>query len=112
MIQLTGATAVISLITSSAADTEVHASLAGLSGTTVTPGSQNPAIASATTTTVVGATGSGTIYRRVKTLQIRNKHASTAQDVTVQHNNGTTTVQLIKVTLAGGEELHYDEGAG
>ena len=109
-MQLTGTSAVISVVTSAAVNLDAQASWVDLSGTTVTPGTTNTAISTATTTTVVGSPGSST-YRRVKTLHLRNKSAG-SDDVTVQHNNGTTTVELIKCTLAGGEELHYDEGAG
>jgi hypothetical protein len=79
--------------------------------TTITPGRSNTPILTATTTTVVGSPSSG-VYRTVKTLTARNRHASTANTVTVVHTDGTNAMELFKATLAAGESLHYHEGAG
>lgn len=111
MILLTTTSDVIKVVTGSALNTDVHASYVDLSGSTVTPGRTNTAVTTATTTTVVAAPGSST-SRTVKTLTIRNKDASSSQAVTVQHYDGTTTVDLVKVTVAAGDYLHYDEGKG
>jgi hypothetical protein len=111
MILLASTSDLLRIVTSQAVNTDVHTSWVDLNGTTVTPGRTNTAISTATTTTVVGSPGSST-YRTVKTLAIRNKHASTTQDVTVVHTDGTTAVELMIASLAAGECLHYDEHAG
>lgn len=101
----------IQLTTSSTANTDVHASFVDFASGSTTPGRQNTLISSAATTDVVASPGASTV-RTVKTLTVRNRHASTAQDVTVIHTDGTTAVELIKATLNAGDALHYDEHGG
>lgn len=111
MLLLASTSDLLRVTTSAAVTTDVHASWADLSGTTVTPGRQNTALSGSGVATVVPSPGISTV-RTVKTLHIRNRHATTSQDVTVSHTDGTTSVELIKVTLPAGYVLHYDEGAG
>lgn len=111
MLLLSSTSDVIRVTTSGAVSTDVHASWVDLNGSTVTPGRTNTLISTATTTTVVGSPGAST-YRTVKTLVIRNRHASTAQTVTVLHSDGTNIPELYKVTLLAGETLSYDENGG
>jgi len=111
MILLASTSDLVRVVTSTASTVDVHSSWSELNGTTVTPGRTNTAISSATTTTVVGSPGSG-VYRTVKTLSVRNRHATTANVVTILHTDGTTSVELVKCSLAAGESLHYDENAG
>lgn len=111
MILLASTADLLRIVTSAAITIDVHASWVDLNGSTVTPGRTNTAISTAATTTVVASPASST-YRTVKSLTVRNRHASTAQDVTLNHTDGTTSVELIKVTLAAGECLHYHEAAG
>lgn len=111
MILLASTSDLVRVITSAAINTDVHASWVDLNGSTVTPGRTNTLITTATTTTIVGSPAAST-YRTVKTITIRNRHASTAQDVTVVHSDGTSIPELIKITLAAGECLHYHEAAG
>jgi len=101
----------IRVTTSSTATTDVHASWVDVNGTTITPGRTNTAISTATTTDLVASPGAST-YRTVKTLTIRNRHASTSQDVTVIHTDGTNAMELVKATLTAGDALHYDEHNG
>jgi hypothetical protein len=110
VILLTTATDVLRTTTSSTATVDVYAAYVDLVTTTVTPGSQKTAISTATTTTVVAAPSSGA--RNIKSLFVRNRHASTASTVTVEAFNGTTAYQLHSVTLAASEALHYDEDGG
>lgn len=111
MLLLASTADLLRIVTSAAVTVDVHASWVDLNGSTVTPGRTNTAISTAATTTVVGSPASST-FRTVKSLTVRNRHASTAQDVTLNHTDGTTSVELIKVTLAAGECLHYHEAAG
>ena len=111
MILLTTTSDVLSVITSSTADIDVHASYVDLNAGVVTPARDNTLITTATTTTIVTSPASST-YRTVKSIFIRNAHATTSNDVTITHTDGTTTVDLCKVTLLAGYTLHYDEGNG
>jgi hypothetical protein len=101
----------ISVITSSTANIAVHASFVDYlqSPESATPGKQNTAITTATTTDIVAAPAAST-FRNVKFLSLRNKHASTANDVTVQFDANGTLFELIKCTLLAGEELVCREG--
>lgn len=111
MLLLASTADLLRVVTSAAVTIDVHASWVDLNGTTITPGRTNTAISTAATTTVVGSPAAST-YRTVKSLTVRNRHATTAQDVTLVHTDGSTAVELIKVTLAAGECLHYHEAAG
>lgn len=112
MLLLASTSDLLRVVTTTTASTDVHVSWCDLSGTTVTPGRTNTAtIATATTTTIVAAPAPST-YRTVKTIRIRNRHASTSQDVTIIHTDGTNALELSKATLAAGEAMHYDEHAG
>ncbi len=102
---------VLRVVTSSAVTVDAYASYVDANGTTVVGGRQSAAITTATTTTVVGSPGSG-VARKVKTLTIRNKHASTSVTVTLEHFNGTTAVEILKRTLAAGEQITYEDGQG
>lgn len=116
MLLLASTSDLIRLVTGSAVTVDVHASWANLDTSTdpdaVSFGRQNTAISTATTTTIVPAPGSATIYRTAKTISVRNRHATTAVTVTVQHTDGTTVSELISVSLPAGYTLHYDEGNG
>lgn len=111
MLLLTGTSDLVRVVTDAAIATDVHASYVDLNGSTVTPGRTNTAITTAATTTVVGSPSAST-QRTVKTLTVRNKHASLSQGVTILHTDGTTPVELIAVSLAAGECLHFHEAAG
>lgn len=112
MILLTSTSDAISVVTSSVANTDVHASwMDNLSGV-VTPGRTNTASISSATTTMIVAAPAASTQRNVKTVTIRNRHASISQDVTVKHTDGTNNLELIKVTLAAGEELSYADAQG
>jgi hypothetical protein len=105
MLILDDSGSLVQVVTSSTANLDVCAN--GVDHTTATDAFaafvQNTLISTAVTTTVVATPASGKI-RNVKGLHFRNKHASTAQTIIVQHTDGTTTVELFKVTLQAGEE--------
>ncbi len=112
MLNLVLTTDKLQLGTSSAATLDVHASFADLSGSSVTPGKQNTAIAAAAAGTDIVASPASSTYRNIKTLHIRNKDGSLSCDVTVIYNANGTTFELHKVTLATGQSLEYIEGIG
>lgn len=111
MILLASTSDLIQLITSGTPEIDVHASYADLNAPTVTPGRKNTPISTATTTSIVDSPASS-VYRTVRTITCRNRHATTSNTVTVIHTDGTNAMELIKVTLAAGETLHYHEAAG
>jgi hypothetical protein len=111
MLLLTSTSDKVQAITSGTANIDVHADWVDNASGVVTPGRTNTAISSATTTDVVAAPASST-QRNVKNMTFRNKHASSSQTLTVQHTDGTTVVELIKITLLAGEILVWNDGAG
>lgn len=113
MIILSSTSDKLQIVSTSTASTDVHASWVDLTTGTgdTTAGRKNTAITTATTTDVVTSPASGDV-RTVKTLHARNKHATDSQTITVQHTDGTTTVEHIQIILPAGYVLHYDEGAG
>lgn len=103
----------IRLTTGQAITVDVHASYVDLASGVATPGSLNTLFTTATTTDIVAAPASGAI-RNVKTLNVRNRHATATVDITIYIDitTGTTLVELLKVTLGPGQTLVYIEGVG
>ena len=108
MIILASTADLVRVVTSHAALVEVHASYVDLNGTTVTPGRLNTLISTATTTTVVASPGASTV-RNIKHLNITNDHASQSCNVTVEHTDGTTAIELMAFTLLPGENMILNE---
>lgn len=98
------------LTTGSTATLSSVVSYADHDGTTVTPNAQFTAINSSTTTTICATPSTGA--RIVRSLTIRNTHASTSNLVVLDVFNGTTAFALYRVTLLAGESLNYVDGAG
>lgn len=120
MLLLTNASSVphkLQLVTSAAVTVDVHASYVDASNAVPpvvqgdTMGSLNTAITTATTTDIVAAPAANEI-RNVKTLHIRNKHATLSVDVTVVLDQNGTDFELHKTTLRAGDMLEYVEGLG
>lgn len=101
----------LQIVTSAAVALEVHASWVDNASGSITPGRTNTEITTATTTDVVASPASST-QRNVKTLMVRNAHASTATDVTVRHTDGTTVVDVFKCSLPAGYMFQYDDDKG
>lgn len=116
MILLASTSDLLRVVTGAAVTVDVHASWVDLvtadDPDSVLPGRQNTLITTATTTTIVPSPGVSTTYRTVKTVSIRNRHATTAVTVTVIHSDGTNVPELISVSLPAGYTLHYDENNG
>lgn len=108
MLLLTSTSDIIRIVTSASGDIQVHASYVDNNSGTITPGRTNTNISTATTTTVVAAPGAST-QRNVKGLYITNNHATNSCFVEVQHFDGTTSSELMGVTLLPGENLGYRE---
>jgi hypothetical protein len=106
-------------ITQDAAGTlDIHASYADLDSTAAPPvvqdvGKANIAMTTATTTDLVAAPTTATRRRNVKTMHIRNKHASLTTNVTVVFDAiDGSDYELFKTPLKAGETLEYVEGVG
>lgn len=111
MLLLTSTNDKLQVVTGQARTIDVHASYVDQLGTSTTPGRKNTAITTAATTDVVDPPG-GSTQRNIKGLWIRNKDGSSC-DITIQHTDGTTTVELKKITaLAAGAEIQYIDGLG
>lgn len=113
MINLTATTDKLQLVTSAAVAVDVHCSYVDRTndGVTITPGRQNTAISTATTTDILAAPGASTA-RNAKTINARNKDASASVDVTAVFNQNGTSFELFKVTLRPQDSLEYVEGVG
>ncbi len=113
MLLLTSTSDIVRIVTGSAVSTiGVHASWVDNASGTITPGRTNTNITTATTTTVVAAPASST-QRNVRSLFIENNSATSSTIITVQHFDGTTSVDLANVTLLAGENfmlmpINYD----
>jgi hypothetical protein len=109
MLLLTSTSDIIRLVTGAAVATiTVHADYVDNASGTITPGRTNTAITTAATTTVVAAPAAST-QRNVKGLYITNNNATTSCQVTVQHFDGTTSTDLMSVTLLAGENMILDQ---
>lgn len=109
MLLLTSTSDIIRVVTGAAVSTiTVQTSYVDNASGTITPLRTNTNISTATTTTIV-ASPSASTQRNVKLISITNNNATTSCQVTVQHFDGTTSVDLMGVTLKAGENLICDE---
>lgn len=97
----------VRIVTSTAADIHVSADYVDWPADSFTPGHQNTVITSATTTTVVSSPGAS-VQRQVKSLVIANRHASTANVVTVEHFDNSLSPDVWVGALLPGESVIYD----
>lgn len=111
MLLLTGTSDLVRVVTDAAVTTDVHASWVDNASGTITPGRTNTLISTATTTTIVASPGAST-QRNVQTIIIRNRHASSAVNITVVHSDGTNIPELFKTNLGAGETMVYLDGVG
>jgi len=111
MILLTSTSDQLQVVTSAAATVDVHTSWVDTLGAVITPGRTNTNISTAATT-LVTASPAGSTQRNIRTLHVRNRHASLACDITVQHTDGSTLVRLYKTTLFAGGMLQMTDQGG
>lgn len=97
---------------SSTGPIDVHASWVDVSNAgAITPGRLNQSLAVAGLANIVPSPPAST-QRNVKTLHLRNKHASTPCIIIVVHYDGASSDQLFNTTLAGGRALQYTDQGG
>ena len=113
MLLLTSANDQLQITTGAAAAIDVHASWVDTtpSSGAITPGRTNTAITTATTASVAGSPAAAT-QRNVKSLHVRNKHATLNCAVTVLHSDGTTAATLFRRTLPPGGQIEMCDQAG
>lgn len=113
MLLLTSASDQLQLVTSTAATLEVHTTWVDTVTSTgvITPGRANTKIAAAATTSIAGSPPAST-QRNVKSIHVRNKHATLSSNVKVNHSDGTNVAQLFGITLAPGNEFEYTDQGG
>ena len=113
MITLNSVNDILELVTSSSAtiayDITYNDMIPGVSALS---GSTSGTISSATTTTILSNPAEGTT-RSISYISIRNAHASTLNNVTVQKDISGTNYELTPpVDLAHGEVLQYEDDYG
>lgn len=103
----------LSLITASAVTTDYNVAFGDTPGTNVEAHQSNEGnITTATTTTIVAAPGPR-VARKIFSVQVRNKHASSVQSVTLAKTvNGTAYHLTPVVTLNAGEALIFSRELG
>lgn len=109
MLLLDSVSDVLQVVTGTGVSTiTVHVSWVDNAAGTITPASDSLAITTAATTTIVPSPAAST-QRNVKNVSITNNNSTTASLVTVQHNDGMQTSDIMGVTLLPGENLIMDE---
>lgn len=113
MLNLSSTSDKVQVVTTTAANLDVLSSFVDLTTSTgaIAADRQAATISSATTTDIVAVPSSG-VVRNVQTIMIRNRHASTANTVTVQQVTGSGTFEIIKVSIGAGQTLTFLDGAG
>lgn len=109
MLLLTSTSDKVQVVNASAVELDIHTSYVDYAAGTVTPGRKNTSPNTAATSDIVDPPA-GSTQRNVKTINIRNQDAALSDVVTVRHTDGTTPVDLVKVTLLAGETLIYFDG--
>ena len=109
-ITLDATTKIIELTTSSTADIDYAVSWVDATTTAFTPGDGHGTINAATTTTIVAAPAAST-QRGVKSISVFNRHATTANTVTVKKDVSGTEYHLFKAVLMAGESLQWNDGS-
>lgn len=113
MLLLTSVNDQLQIITSAIGSIDVHATWVDTkpSDGTITPGRKNTAIITAATTSVADSPPASQ-QRNIKTLHVRNKHATVSNDVTIKHSDGTVAVELYKRTLQPQDEIELTDQGG
>lgn len=106
MLILATTTDKLQLIASAIGSLDVHVSFASRTESTgaVTNANTNTVITTAATIDILASPGAG-VVRNGKFVSVRNKSATVANTITLQHTNGTTVVEIVKATLLVGEEM-------
>lgn len=107
---LTATSQTIKVITSATATIDVVVQYADITSTTLTPGSQETAITTAATTTVLTAPAAST-QRKVISMSLWNRATTTATCTVIKDNTGTD-FYLHKAVLGPGNGMSYTHDGG
>lgn len=112
MLLLTSTGDNITIATSASIPVDVHATWVDTTNAgAITPGRKNTAITVAGPAQVAPPPAAST-QRNVKTLHVRNKHASTPTQVLVLHTDSVNTETLFNTLLGAGRSLQYTDQGG
>ena len=113
MIFLNGTTETLELLTSSSADIDYQINWVDvIPATSATPGSSQGKITSATTTVITAAPLAGT-SRQIKSIFIKNIHATTPNTISVSKDvSGTNYAISTDAIIQAGEIFVYEDGLG
>lgn len=113
MLLLTSPSDQLQVVSSTAATLDVHATWVDTVTSTgvITPGRANTKIAAASTTSVAGSPPAST-QRNIKSLHVRNKHATLSCAVKLNHSDGVNVAQIFGITLPPSGEFEYVDQGG
>lgn len=107
-VMLTATTETLELSTSVAGSVDYYVAFADHTSSTLTPGSGQGNISTATTTTILAAPAAST-QRQLKWLSVRNRSTTASNVVTVKKDVSATEYHLTPaISLAVGEQLYMD----
>lgn len=109
-ITLDATTKSIDLTTSSTSDIDYAVSWVDMTTSAFTPGDGHGTINTVGTTVIVAAPAAST-QRGVKSISVFNRHATTANTVTVKKDVSGTEYHLFKAVLMAGESLQWNDGS-
>lgn len=110
MLLLTATTHTLEVTTSTTSAIDVSVSYVDITSTTFTPGSQDTAITTATTTTIVAAPGAST-QRQIKQITFKNK-GTTTNILTIKKDVSGTEYTLFSASLNSNDLIQYTDGDG
>lgn len=111
MLLLTSTSDIIRVVVgTTGSNIQCHASWVDNAAGTITPGRTNTAAIVTNATVTICAAPAGSTQRNVKLINITNTHATVDTQVTVQHYDGTNSVDLMGVPLLHGENLVFADG--
>lgn len=110
MLLLTATTHTLEVTTSTTSAIDVSVSYVDITSTTFTPGSQDTAITTATTTTIVAAPGAST-QRQIKQITFKNK-GTTTNTLTIKKDVSGTEYTLFSASLNSNDLIQYTDGDG
>jgi hypothetical protein len=108
-ITLDATTKVLELTTSSTANIDYALSYVDMTTSAFTPADSQGTINTVSTTVIVAAPAAST-QRGIKSISVFNRHATTANTVTVKKDVSGTEYCLFKAVLSAGESLQWTDG--
>ena len=112
-LNLTATTHTLKLTTSDATATvDWFASASSMTTTAFTPLSSQGTVTGAASTTIVAAPADASTQVGIKSITLRNTHATLSQGCTVYKDVSATQYTIYKVTLLAGEAAEWSDATG